>query len=185
MSRIAKRIIKIPKEVSVVKDNLGEFDCWYFLGPKGKSNELVVSSSKVEIKQEDNEMVTIASSIKNIPLAGTYNSLLKGLIIGVSEGYQLKMEIRGVGYKIDLKNQCLSLSVGKSHSVFLPIPKELEVIVSSSKRDVLIKGIDKQEVTSFASKLRSIKKPSAYHNKGIFYLGELTKLKPTKSASKK
>lgn len=184
MSRIANRVIKVPEEVLVFKDNSDGSDCLYFSGPKGKSNKLFISPG-VEVSQRDNELFTIATSIKDIPLAGTYNSILKGLILGVLVGYQQKMEIRGVGYKVELKNSSLVMNIGKSHSVSLLIPKELEVTTSGSKKEVLIKGIDKQEVSSFAAQIRAVKKPSAYHDKGVFYFEEKTKLKPTKSVSKK
>lgn len=183
MSRIARRIIKIPEGVSVSRDDINNYCHLCFFGPMGKSNRLIIPP-RIIVKESGNEMTTVAKSVEDIPLAGTYNSLLENLIFGVLHGYQQKMEIRGVGYKVELNDSFLEINIGKSHPILLSVPKKLDVIVSAGKKDLLIKGIDKQEVSSFSAKIREIKKPSAYHDKGIFYSGEKARLKPTKSVSK-
>ena len=116
-------------------------------------------------------------------LAGTYNALISNLIKGVREGYEENLEVKGVGYKVVLKDKRLELSLGKSHLDYVDIPPELEVKVESNK--IIIKGKDKQKVTSFAAAIRRLRLPSIYKkDKGIYYFGEEIKLRSGKSLNK-
>lgn len=185
MSRISNRIIKIPPEV-IVNQEIKDRQTFFFLtGPKGKSCELKIHPEvKIQFKKETRELLTSSESIKNTALVGTYNSLINGMIDGVCKGFKQQLEIRGVGYKVEMKEQKLIFSLGKSHPIFLDVPNNLNVKAIPEQKKIIIEGINKQEVTSFAAKIRLIKKPGAYHNKGIYYFEEVVKLKPTKSASK-
>src|SRR4051812_22467604 len=178
MSKIANRIIFIPEKVKI---NLGE-RVISVEGPLGKSEELIIPAN-LEIINQENKLITKSNT--NSTLAGTYNALISNLIKGVVEGHETIIEVKGVGYKVSLKERKLELTLGKSHLNYVDIPAELEVKVESNK--IIIKGKDKQKVNSFAAAIRQLRLPSIYKkNKGIYYSGEAEtmKLKVPKSASK-
>jgi len=177
MSKIADRIISIPEKVKI---NLGK-GVIFAEGPLGKSEELIIPSN-LEVINQENKLSTKSA---NSALAGTYNSLISNLIKGVAEGHESIIEVKGVGYKIFLKEGKLEFSLGKSHLNYVSIPDELEVKVESNK--VIIRGKNKQKVTSFAAAIRGLRLPSIYKkDKGIYYLGEAEtiKLRPGKSLNK-
>lgn len=177
MSKIANRVISIPEKVKV---NLGE-GIISAEGPLGKSEELSIPSNLEIVNQENN----LSTKSVNSALAGTYNALISNLIKGVVEGHKITIEVKGVGYKVSLKGGKLELALGKSHLNYVVIPPELEVKVESNK--IIIKGKDKQKVSSFAANIRRLRLPSIYKkDKGIYYLGEAEtiKIKAAKSASK-
>ena len=101
---------------------------------------------------------------------GTYRQLIENMIIGVTQGFEKKLEINGVGYKAEVKEKQLILNVGFSHSVNFEIPENIEVRVE--KNLIIVSGIDKQLVGEVAAQIRKIKKPEPYKGKGIKYLGE-------------
>src|SRR6185312_7021374 len=177
MSKIADRIISITEKVKI---NLGK-GVIFAEGPLGKSEELIIPSN-LEVINQENKLSTKSA---NSALAGTYNSLISNLIKGVAEGHESIIEVKGVGYKIFLKEGKLELALGKSHLNYVSIPDELEVKVESNK--VIIRGKNKQKVTSFAAAIRGLRLPSIYKkDKGIYYLGEAEtiKLKARKSSGK-
>lgn len=180
MSKIANRSILIPNNVKIGLNN----QFFFAEGPLGKSEELTIPSI-VEVVNKENKIFTKS---ENIALAGTYNSLIYNIIKGVTEGYQKILEVKGIGYKVIIKdNKILEFFLGKSHPILLPIPVDLEVKVESGK--IIIKGIDKQKVNKFATNdIRTLRLPSVYKkSKGIYYLDEEKniKLKPGKSLNKK
>ncbi|CFW92923.1 50S ribosomal protein L6 [endosymbiont DhMRE of Dentiscutata heterogama] len=177
MSKIAKRIILIPEKVKI---NFGKGTI-SAEGPLGQGEELIVPSS-LEITQQKNELTTKSD---NSALAGTYNALISNMIKGVVEGHERVVEVKGVGYKVSLQGGKLEFSLGKSHLIYMDISPELTAKVEGNK--VIIKGKNKQKVTSLAASIRSLRLPSIYKkNKGIYYLGEAEtiKLKARKSKQK-
>lgn len=178
MSKIANRIIPIPQNVKI---NLvgGTISVE---GPLGKSESLVLPSD-LEIINEKESLVTKS---KNSALAGTYNALISNLIKGVVSGHEKVLEVKGVGYKVSLKDKLLEFSLGKAHLNNVAIPSDLEVKVEGGK--ITVKGKDKQKVASFAANdIRPLRRPSIYKkSKGIYYLGEdgSIKLKAGKSLNK-
>src|SRR6185295_6795276 len=166
MSKIADRIISIPEKVKI---NLGEGTI-SAEGPLGKSEELSIPAN-LEIIIEENKLSIKSTDPSFVPLAGTFNALISNNIKGVVKPYEVVLEIKGVGYKALLNGNELELFLGKSHTDRIKIPQELEVKVESNK--IIIKGKDKQKVTSFAANIRRLRLPSIYkRNKGIYYLGE-------------
>jgi len=137
----------------------------------------------VEVIKEEDKITTKSN---NSSLAGTYNSLISSMIKGVVEGHISIVEVKGVGYKVSLKEGKLEFSLGKSHLNYVVVPRELQVQVEGNK--ITIKGSDKQKVTKFAANdIRSLRKPSIYKkSKGIYYVGEeeTIKLKAGKSLNK-
>lgn len=178
MSKIANRIIPVPSNIKV---NLSE-RAIMFEGPLGQSEELVIPSSLVVINEEN----TIITKSNNTVLAGTYNSLISNMIKGVREGYERILEVKGVGYKVELKDNKLEFSLGKSHLNYINIPESLEVNVERNK--ITIKGLNKQKVNKFAANdIKPLRLPSVYkQSKGIYYEGEekTIRLKPGKALSK-
>ena len=178
MSKIANRTIPIPQNVKI---NLGK-GVISAEGPLGKGEELIIPANLDVINQENNLITKSANSA----LAGTYNALIANMIRGVVEGHENTMEVKGVGYKVSLKEGKLEFSLGKSHSDCVVIPPELEVKVTGNK--IIIKGKDKQKVNHFAATIRCLRLPSIYKkDKGIYYLGEseTIKLKVGKSLKNK
>jgi large subunit ribosomal protein L6 len=179
MSKIANRVISIPVDVKIGLNN----HIFFAEGPLGRSEELIIPSI-IEVVNQENKLFTKS---ENIALAGTYNSLIYNTIKGVVEGYQKILEVKGIGYKVILKDNKLEFLLGKSHPILIPIPVELEVNVEGGK--IIIKGMNKQKVNKFAANdIRPLRLPSVYKkSKGIYYLDEEKniKLKPGKALNKK
>lgn len=178
MSKIANRIIPIPQNVKI---NLGS-GILYFEGPLGRGENLNLPLDLEVINQESN----LLTKSVNSALAGTYNALISNMIKGVVSGHEKTIEVKGVGYKVSLKDKFLEFSLGKSHLNNVAIPSELEVKIEGSK--IIIKGKNKQQVNKFAANdIRPLRRPSVYKkSKGIYYLGEeaTIKLKAGKSLNK-
>lgn len=178
MSRIGKKIIKIPEGVEI-KFNDGILNV---KGPKGILNQNI--HPFIIISQENN---TIKLTVKNPEenedkaLWGLFGSLIKNMIIGVTNGYEKKLEIRGVGYKVIASGNKLILNVGFSHTVEFKLPDG--IIAEVDKTFFTLKGIDKQLVGQVSANIRKIKKPEPYKGKGIRYVDEVVKEKAGKTAS--
>ncbi|CAG8472755.1 20122_t:CDS:1 [Cetraspora pellucida] len=167
MSRLAKRVITIPPTVEISLSSQKVL----VRGPAGK-NELLLHP-EIEVIREA-EKIWVKSP--NLALTGTFNSLIYNLIWGVDKGYRMSLEVKGVGYKVSLRNGELELSVGKSHLDYVSIPCELQVELKSNR--IIITGSDKQRVFEFANHIRVLRPPSIYKkNKGIYFLGEEKNLK--------
>ena len=116
-------------------------------------------------------------------LHGLTRSLVQNLIVGVTQGYERKLEIVGVGYIATVQNGVLQLRVGLANELQVPIPADLKV-TCPDQQHVLIKGIDKQKVTQFAAHVRALRKPEPYKGKGIRYDGEVVRRKQGKVMAK-
>jgi large subunit ribosomal protein L6 len=176
MSRLAAQPIKIPKNVQV------SFDTGTILikGPKGELSRLFRKDVNLGVSDEEVSLTLPKETILAKALIGTYASHIKNMIKGVTEGFEKKLIIEGVGYRAAMEGNILVLSVGFSHQVKLEIPKDLSVTVE--KNVIRIVGIDKELVGSFSSKIRMVKKPEPYKGKGIRYEGEIIRRKQGKKA---
>src|SRR5699024_7313519 len=112
---------------------------------------------------------------------GTMRSNLNNMIIGVTEGYEKKLELRGVGYRAQVKNNQLTLTVGYSHPVVMDTPEGIKV-ESPSNTEVNVSGISKQKVDQFAAEIRDVRSPESYKGKGIRYVGEYVRRKEGKTS---
>ena len=177
MSRIGKQIINIPAGVSVALSS-GELKV---KGPLGELNRLVRKEISFQIGEKEISLTPIGNGKFQRALWGTYAAHLKNMIAGVTKLYEQKLLIEGVGYKWEIKGNQLTLSLGFSHLVHLPIPSGLTV--SAEKNALLIKGIDKELVSFFASKVRLLKKPEPYKGKGIRYEKEVVRRKQGKKSA--
>jgi len=140
-------------------------------GPKGTLTQ-EIKSSDVTLTI-DNGVVTLAPAKETKAaraLWGTYASILRNLVAGVTEGYTKKLEIEGVGYRAEAQGQKLTMNLGFSHPVVIEVPEGITTIVE--KNVITITGTDKHAVGQFAANVRKVKKPEPYKGKGIRYQGE-------------
>ena len=177
MSRIAKKVIAIPEKVTVeVKDRM-----LLIKGPLGEIHfGLDTSRIAVEQSAEGIQLIPKNDELLTEALWGTYASILKNHLKGVTEGFTKKLVVEGIGYKSDVRGEELVLSVGFSHQVHMKIPKELKVVME--KMTVVISGIDKELVGKFAASVRAVKKPEPYKGKGIRYEDEVVRRKQGKKS---
>jgi large subunit ribosomal protein L6 len=175
MSRIAKQPVELPSGVEL-KQAAGEISV---KGPKG---ELSLSlNSEVGLKVEDNVVTFEAKSGSRFAtaIAGTTRSLVNNMVVGVSDGFERKLELVGVGYRAKAQGKTLNLTLGFSHPVDYVIPVGI-TIETPSQTEVLIKGIDKQQVGQVAADIRRYRPPEPYKGKGVRYAGERVVLKEAK-----
>lgn len=182
MSRIGNRILTIPTGVQVKLDDNNYLDV---AGSKGTLNKFLPKEIKIIIDQEKKTISTERpnDSKPNKQLHGTVNSLINGMLIGVSKGFTKYLEINGVGYRANVQGDILNLSLGYSHPIKYDIPKGITIV--SPKPTVLeISGIDKQLVGQVAAQIRQFRTPEPYKGKGIKYRDEIIRRKEGKSAGK-
>jgi large subunit ribosomal protein L6 len=177
MSRIGKKPIEIPAGVSVslspgrVMVN----------GPLGELTQQVPQRMKVE--QQNGEIVVSRPSERgdDRALHGLTRSLVANMVEGVTKGFEKRLEIQGVGYRAALRGQSLELSVGFSHPVVIEPPAGITFEVPAPT-EVIVKGIDKQQVGQTAAEVRGVRPPEPYKGKGIRYVGEYVRRKVGKRA---
>jgi large subunit ribosomal protein L6 len=176
MSRIGRMPIALPKEVKITCDPSKV----EVTGPKGhlihkipQGISVSVDGGKIFIHCT-NEQRTLKA------LQGLTRSLIANMVTGVTQGFEKRLEIVGVGFRADLQGDALKLTLGYSHPVLYPVPKGIKVEVDKQTL-VTVKGIDKQQVGIVAAQLRSIKPPEPYKGKGIKYLGEKIRKKVGKT----
>ena len=177
MSRIGKKPIVIPAGVTVTVDN-------NTVNVKGGKGELTRTfSDLVEIKEEGAEIIvsrvdeTTASNAQQ----GLTRTLIHNMVTGVSEGFEKKLELTGVGYRAALKGKDLDLSLGYSHPVIFPAPENISFVVPDNTH-ITVQGISKEQVGQVAAEIRAKRPPEPYKGKGIRYLGEHIRRKLGKAA---
>ncbi len=167
MSRIAKAPIEIPSgvEVKVAGQNVS------IKGSKGAFNYAV--HQEVTVTQDGNALkVGLSSSkSKDYAMAGTMRSLLSNMVQGVSQGFERKLELVGVGYRAKAQGAKLNLTLGFSHPVEYTIPAGITV-ETPSQTEILVKGIDRQQVGQVAADIRAYRPPEPYKGKGVKYSDE-------------
>ena len=177
MSRIGRMPIAVPAGVTVT---IGEGNAVTVKGPKGELSETFATC--LEIKQEGAEIViTRNSDIKEVrALHGLTRALLNNMVVGVTEGYSKKLEIVGVGYKVEKSGNKLTLSLGHSHPIYVEETAGVTFDVPDLNT-IIVKGINKQEVGQVAAQIRSFRKPEPYHGKGVKYSDERIRRKAGKT----
>lgn len=177
MSRIGKQPIAIPQGVTVT---LADGRC-VVRGPKGVVE--VPLHAHVTVREADGALhvgVARPNAKEDRALWGLTARLLQNAVAGTVQEFERKLEIQGVGFRVALKGSTLEFNLGYSHPVTFALPEGITAAVE--KNVVTIRGIDKQRVGQVAAQLRSLRKPDAYHGKGVRYFGEVLKLKPGKAA---
>ena len=152
-------------------------------GPKGTLEQRL--TDQVTITQEPGVITVtrVDDSKKAKAQHGLYRMLISNMVEGVTNGFTRKLEIAGVGYRAELKNDLLALTLGYSHMIYFKAPDEIKIEVPDQVT-VLISGIDKALVGQVAAKIRSFRKPEPYRGKGIKYAGEVIRRKEGKAAGK-
>jgi len=179
MSRIGKKPVKILKDVKVTKSG----NNIEVKGPKGTMTMYVNPVISSEIK-DDEVLFTRKTDIKREKaLHGLYAVLFKNFVTGVTEGFSKRLELVGIGYRAEIKNNKLFLSLGYSHPIVFSQPEGIK-IETLSDTAILISGIDKQLVGQVAAKIRSFRPPEPYKGKGIKYEKEFIRRKAGKAAAK-
>lgn len=179
MSRIGKKPVAIP---SGVKVNVADRD----VTVEGKLGKLVWSH-RPEVSVEVNEDAKQVQVTRNKDdkegraLHGLTRALIQNMVVGVSEGYEKRLEIQGVGYLAAIQGDTLQLRVGFANEIHRKIPAGLDV-TCPDQTHVVIKGIDKQKVGQFAAETRAVRKPEPYKGKGVHYEGEQIRRKAGKTA---
>ena len=175
MSRIAKAPIKLPSGVEL-KVQGGEVKV---KGPKGNLTLLLHPNVSVE-KDDENYMVKPASN-SDTPMAGTFRSLVNNMVIGVTNGFEKKLNLVGVGYRAQVQGNNLTLALGFSHPVNYSAPEGI-TIEAPSQTEIVVKGCDKQKVGQVASEIRAFRPPEPYKGKGVRYSDERVVRKEAKKA---
>lgn len=184
MSRIGKKPVTITAGVTVTvsADNMVSVK-----GPKGELKQQVDRDIKVEVKDGEVLIGRPTDQIRHRAMHGLYRSLISNMVKGVTEGYQKKMELVGVGFKAANQGNLLDLSLGYSHNIIFEIPKELTITTSQEKGQnpmITLESIDKQLLGQVCAKIRSLRKPEPYKGKGVKFAGEVLRRKAGKSAGK-
>lgn len=165
MSRIGNRIITIPAGVTVSVDGSNVT----VKGPKGELSTVIDKNINIEVEGTELKVTRANDSFKTAH--GTVNANIRNMIIGVSTGFEKKLEAVGVGYRFALKGNELVVTAGYSHPVNVKIPTGI-TLESPSNTELVVKGINKQAVGQFAAEVRSIREPEPYKGKGIRYTDE-------------
>jgi large subunit ribosomal protein L6 len=179
MSRIGSAPIEVPKGVQV-QITPGHVSV---KGPKGQLE--IPVSDKLTIKEEEGMVLVGRSSDHRFDRAqhGLARSLVANAVTGVTEGFERNLEIRGVGFRCQMKGKQLELSLGYSHPVTID-PPEGVTLAAPEPTKIVVSGIDKQVVGQVAANIRAVRPPDSYHGKGVRYQGEEVRLKPGKAAAR-
>ncbi len=175
MSRVAKKPIAIAKgvELNIQPTTVS------VKGPKGTLT--IAKPAGVEIMIEDGHALLSANDPALIPVTGTLRAIIANMVHGVSEGFERKLELVGVGYRAAMQGKDLNLSLGFSHPVLFKTPEGI-TIVTPTQTEILVSGTDKQQVGEVAAKIRSFRPPEPYKGKGVKYAGETIIRKEAKKA---
>jgi len=167
MSRIGKKPVPVPDAATVTIDGQKVS----VKGPKGELSAVLVKEVLAKMSDDGVVVNPVNSSKRAHSMWGMSRTIIKNLVVGVTEGYSKKLIIKGVGYRALLKGKELQLQLGLSHDVIYPIPDGIE-IKCPSQTEIEISGIDKQKVGQVAAEIRAYRPPEPYKGKGIRYEGE-------------
>lgn len=181
MSRLGKTPISIPKGVELKATKEGML---HFKGPKGTLQLQLPAGLHLKIEGATALLERDEKIIPDNSIHGLYRSLINNNVVGVAEGYEVKLSLVGVGYRANVQGSKLDLSLGYSHPTAIEIPKTIQVLVDKGT-SISIKGADKKEVGQFAASVRGMKPPEPYKGKGIRYENEYVRKKEGKAAKGK
>ena len=175
MSRIAKAPIELPSGVEIkIADSEVSVK-----GPKG--NLVQKLHPNVSVEQEDTTITVKPANDSDIPMAGTFRSLVNNMVTGVSDGFEKKLKLVGVGYRAQIQGSKLTLALGYSHPIEYTAPEGV-TIEAPTQTEVVVKGCDKQKVGQVASEIRAFRPPEPYKGKGVRYADERVVRKEAKKA---
>ena len=185
MSRLGKLPIEIPAGVKIT---VSDSNFVTVKGPKGELSQQVDPEIALNIEGNTLTVTRPSDEKKHRAMHGLYRSLLNNMVVGVSKGYEVKLELVGVGYRAENDGQVLDLVLGYSHHTYLQLPPEVQVEAKSDKRSnpiVTLTSCDKQLIGNIAAKIRSLRRPEPYKGKGVKFVGENIRRKAGKSAGAK
>jgi len=175
MSRVAKKPINLPKGVECQV----KADAITVKGPKGTL--AMAAPAGVDVAIDGGQIKLSAKNADSMKMAGTARALINNMVTGVTDGYQRKLELVGVGYRAALQGKDLNLTLGFSHPVMFQAPEGITITVPV-QTEILVAGADKQRVGEVAAKIRAFRPPEPYKGKGVRYSGEKITLKEAKKA---
>ena len=180
MSRIGRMPIAIPAGVTV---EVAENNKVTVKGPKGELSRVL--PAEMDIKMEDGQLtVARPNDLKKMKsLHGLTRTLLNNMVVGVTDGYEKKLEVNGVGYRASKAGKVLTLNLGYSHPVEMTDPEGIETVLDG-QNIIIVKGIDKEKVGQFAAEIRDKRRPEPYKGKGIKYADETIRRKVGKTGKK-
>ena len=175
MSRVAKKPVALPKgvELNIQSESISA------KGPRGTLS--VPKPAAIDVQVDGDTAVFTTEDAALIPLTGTLRAILANMVKGVSEGFERKLELVGVGYRASMTGKDLNLSLGFSHPVVFPSPEGI-TITTPTQTEILVAGSDKQQVGEVAAKIRGYRPPEPYKGKGVKYAGEVIIRKEAKKA---
>ncbi len=180
MSRIGRMPIAIPAGVTV---DIAENNQVTVKGPKGTLERVLPAEMSITKEGEEIKVARPNDLKKMKSLHGLTRTLINNMIIGVTEGYEKKLEVNGVGYRAAKQGKKLTLSLGYSHPVEMEDPEGIEVTVEG-QNIIIVKGIDKEKVGQYAAEIREKRAPEPYKGKGIKYADEVIRRKVGKTGKK-
>ena len=177
MSRVAKKPVDLPKGVSASISAES-------VTVKGSKGSLTLPLSRgISVAQDEQQLVVKVAGTREskalIPVAGSTRAHLANMVAGVSAGFERKLELVGVGFRAQVQGKSLNLTIGFSHPVSYPVPDGVS-IETPSQTEVVVKGIDRQQVGQVAAEIRGFRPPEPYKGKGVRYAGEKIVLKEGK-----
>ena len=180
MSRIGKMPVSVPVGVEI---RISDSNLVTVKGPKGELEEQISKKLKVEVNEGVLTVAPLDESREARAQFGLARTLINNMVIGVTAGYEKKLEVNGVGYRAAKQGKKLVLNLGYSHPVEMEDPEGLEVVVEG-QNVILVKGIDKEKVGQYAAEIRDKRRPEPYKGKGIKYADETIRRKVGKTGKK-
>lgn len=180
MSRIGKRPITLPAKVTVAIDGQSVT----VKGPKGELSRVL--PNEVIVSQEGDTVLVTCRDESRVARQrhGLCRTLVANMVEGVSQGFQRRLDIQGVGYRAQVQGRELNLTMGYSHPVKIDPPEGIQFAVENNNTSVIVSGIDKEIVGNTAAKIRAVRPPEPYKGKGIRYAGEVVRRKAGKAGKK-
>lgn len=172
MTHIGKKIILIPENVNVILN----LNIITITGKYGTLNQVILPLVNIIINQNNIQILALNKDKKTNAYHGLIHTLICNMIKGVNETFKKELKMEGVGFKFQLNNNILTLSIGFSHKINILVPLFIKIILESPTH-LIITGINKEQVGLFTAKIRNYKKPEPYKGKGILYLNEIIKKK--------
>jgi large subunit ribosomal protein L6 len=179
MSRIGKQPVQLPDKVQITLDG----ETINVKGPKGNLDRKVHPAIEIDLSDKELNVRTDTSDKKKVALQGLFRSLIFNMVHGVTQGYEKKLVLSGIGYRAEAKGSSLVLNVGYSNPVDFPLPEGVSAAVDKNV-EVTLTSIDKELLGQAAANIRAIRPPEPYKGKGIMYADERIIRKAGKTAGK-
>ena len=186
MSRIGKLPVSLPDKVSfeLLPGNVVKVK-----GPLGELSQKVDPDITVTVEGKEVKFTLPTDLPRHRSMHGLYRALVHNMVVGVSTGFEIKQELVGVGFRVDVKGQLLTFALGYSHEIQLLLPAEIKAEAAAVKKGenpiLILRSADKQLLGQVAAKIRSFRKPEPYKGKGIKFVGEQIRRKAGKTAAAK